>query len=263
VAVNPATAVRGTGVNLSFHVTNPHPSAALTSVTLTLPTDHPIAEVYPLSVPDWAPRLTSRPLNPPVPGLHGSPLSEATASVTWTAMPGRAIAPGQATDLPVAMGPLPDTGHLQFTVAGSYADGTTAALTVGAGPVTLTLTPAGPQAGAQPGPAAGHPGHGGADAQAAPPAPRQPAQEPVAQQAPAEPADAGWGLLGWLAAALAAAFGIGATMRARRQPAPAPASAERPAATHGEARNSVSDEQPDDAATGRVRVTAWSYRDGP
>jgi hypothetical protein len=240
VTVDPPSAAQGSGANLAFRVTNDNPTSALVKVVLTLPQDQPIAEVYPLSVDDWAPQLTNRPLNPPMPGLHGTLLTEATASVTWTVVPGREVAPGGTTELPVAVGPLPTTSTVSFTVQATYADGTTGPasgdlLRQGKGElVTLALTPAG----AVP-PAHGH--------QQAPPA-------PVVDQPPAAPRSNTWGLIGWLAAALCAAFGVAASLRARRS---RPVSGPVP---HAEARNSTSDnaDRPE-----RAKVTAWSYRDGP
>ncbi len=250
VTISPNTAEQGTGINVDIAVTNDSPSTAITKVGLTLPADHPIAEVYPLSAEDWAPALTNRKLDPPMKGLHGSLLDQATATVTWTAMPGKALQPGRTAHLRVAMGPLPETDRLDLTVQPTYADGSTGpakpgiasagATAFGATRVALKLTPAGAAA-----------------------------DVPLSAE-PAGPADVDgggslWSAAGWIAAALFAAFGIVATLRARREwhgDAPAPA-----AKPHGEARAAEASEQGsggarEPAVTG-PRVTSWSYRDGP
>jgi uncharacterized protein YcnI len=258
--VSPATAEQGSGVNLTFTVTNDSPSTAITKVTLTLPTDNPIAEVYPLSVPDWAPQLTDRKLDPPVAGIHGSLLSEATATVTWTAMPGKAIQPGGSADLMVAMGPLPQADRVAFTVRPTYADGS-------AGPgetrVAMMLTPAPAGAGAHGGGAARGTPHGGAAT----------GQVPHSGAAVVDTADDGpgfWSVAGWIVAALFAGLGAVATLRTRRQRRET-APADEPGCGGGNGaddRDGAGDDDRDGdgtrepAVTG-PRVTSWSYRDGP
>ena len=151
--VSPATAEQGSGENLTFHVTNSG-TAPLGTITLRLPDDTPVAEVYPLSVDDWAPRIQMRTLATPLTTIHGgTPATETASSITWLAMPGHNLPVGAATDLSVAVGPLPTLSSMQFTITSTYAGGK-------AGPsmpaaLTLTPAPAGQPA------AAGH-AHGGA-----------------------------------------------------------------------------------------------------
>jgi hypothetical protein len=140
VAVNPDRAVQGDAVNLTFQVTNDSTTASVNRVEVRLPADAPIAEVYPLSVDDWAPQITMRDLTTPVASLHGLPLTSATAAVTWTAMPGRALGPGASTKLALSLGPLPEVARLAFEVVLTRSDGTTATLTP-----ALTLQVAAPQ----------------------------------------------------------------------------------------------------------------------
>lgn len=59
VTVNPPSAPQGEGADLAFHITNTGPQP-ITALRLTWPADMPVAEVYPLSVPDWAPGSASR-----------------------------------------------------------------------------------------------------------------------------------------------------------------------------------------------------------
>ena len=237
VTVTPNTAVQGTGVNGDFAVTNESPSASITKVTLTLPTDRVIAEVYPLSTENWAPTLTSRKLNPPVEGIHGTLVSQTTATVTWTPVAGKELKPGETAHLRVAMGPLPADDHVVFTVTPTYSDGGTGPAVTGNGAAAFGGTRVAMKLTAVPGAVDQH------------------AQEQLPAADAAPPASDGpgfWSVAGWIAAAIFAAFGVVATLRARRewkQDAPAPASKD-------------SDEKREPVGAG-ARVTSWSYRDGP
>jgi hypothetical protein len=139
--VSPTTAVQGSGENLTFHVTNTG-AAPIQTVTLRIPDDTPVAEVYPLSVNDWAPRIQMKPLATPLATIHGgTPATETAGSITWLAMPGHRLAPGKSADLSVAIGPLPTLSSMQFTISSTYADGSAGPAMP---PVALTLTPGAP-----------------------------------------------------------------------------------------------------------------------
>jgi hypothetical protein len=257
--VSPSTAVRGVGVNVTFTVTNDSPVAAITKVRLVMPPASPVAEVYPLSVPDWAPALKNRTLNPPLPGVHGgAPIDETTGEITWVPVPGRSIPPGGKAELTVAMSPMPDSDQMRFTLEATYAGGVAGpALS----PVTIALT--------------------------GPPA-------PLGQVAPAVDPDAlvgspqGTGvgvpsMLGWIVAVLC--LGAAAVLWARSRRAAAadadgttaePATAAAPSGGSGEADGpkaavaeadgpkaaGTDDTGAEDTGT-RPRVSAWSYRDRP
>jgi hypothetical protein len=137
VTVSPASVPQGSGANLSFHVTN-EGSAPITEVTLKIPVDTPIAEVYPLSVNDWAPRITYRKLTVPLKAIHGAtPVTEAADTIIWLAVNGTRIEPGKSADLTVALGPMPALSSVRFTVDTKYADGK-AGPTM---PATVSTTP--------------------------------------------------------------------------------------------------------------------------
>jgi uncharacterized protein DUF1775 len=191
VTVTPPSAAQGSGENLTFHVTNTG-TLPLGTVTLRLPDDTPVAEVYPLSNDDWAPKIEMRPLSTPLATIHGgSPVTETAGAITWLAMPGSALAPGRSADLAVAIGPLPALSSMRFTLETAYADGKPGPVM----PASLTLTPevAGQAADA-------HAGHGTA-------APATGAgSEDAAFRAIAGRADRGpsfWSIAGWVVAALA------------------------------------------------------------
>lgn len=209
VTVSPPSAVQGSGENLVFHVTNTG-AQPMTTVTLKLPADTPVAEVYPLSVDKWAPKIAMRTLSSPLPTIHGDTTTTQTAgAITWIAMPGQALAPGGTADLGVAIGPLPDLSSMQFAVSATYAGGKAGPAMP---PATLTLTPAAPGAEAET-----HAGHGGAVA--APTADPDEAENAafaavVAQSQRGTPV---WSIAGWVVAGLALLAGLGMVLRGRHR----------------------------------------------
>ncbi|MEV1328804.1 DUF1775 domain-containing protein [Micromonospora costi] len=173
VTTTPGQARQGDAVRLEFVVPEERPGTRTRQIEIQLPADAPIAEVYPMSVPGWAPRITSRTLDEPVAGMHSSGVSTVTTAVTWIRV--GEDTPGPAR-LPLSMGPLPRTERLAFPVVQTYADGTVVrwAGAAGAHPApVLTLLPGDPAAAGGPAAAgdpaaaggpAGHAGHGGAPA---------------------------------------------------------------------------------------------------
>ena len=203
VAVSPTSAPQGSGANLTFRVTNTGTSP-ITRVKLVLPPDTPVAEVYPLSVDDWAPQITQQKLTHPLTTIHGgTPVTETAKDITWIAMPGKAIVPGRHADLTVALGPLPTVSRMSFEMRTTYAGG---AAGPAMPPAVLALTPA----------ATGQaPAHGGHAATAVA------GSDDAASAAAVAPADRGpswWSIAGWIAAALLAAGMVVAYLRSRRDP---------------------------------------------
>jgi hypothetical protein len=242
VTVDPPSAVQGSGQNLTFRVTNTEQSP-ITRVKLMLPADTPIAEVYPLSVDDWAPQITNRKLQTPLATIHGgTPATETASAITWIAMPGKALAPGKSADLSVAVGPLPTLSQMQFTIQATLAN---SAAPVAMPPVNLTLTPA--TAADQAAAAADHAGHEGAGAVAV---------DPTLVE-PAVPASDNTSMIGWIVAALAAAAAVFALIRGRRRTATATAAPVAEEAGDEEAKEPVG------AGAGKVRASSWRYQDGP
>jgi uncharacterized protein YcnI len=121
VALDPSTAPQGGFVGLTFRVTNESRTAAMTQVEVYLPDDTPIAEVYPYSVPDWTPKLTTGQVQPPT---GGDRTFEVVSAITWTAASGKAVKPGGVAELSVSLSPLPTKDRLAFTVVQTYSDGT-------------------------------------------------------------------------------------------------------------------------------------------
>ncbi|WP_033339340.1 DUF1775 domain-containing protein [Catenuloplanes japonicus] len=123
VTVDPDVSVQGGAPRLTFTVTNGSPGATLTEVVLTMPDSMPIAETYPLSVDDWAPRINWKTLDQPLQGVHSSKVTEAVTDITWYAMPGKGVKPGGKADLLVTLGPLPVAEQVVFTITEKYDDG--------------------------------------------------------------------------------------------------------------------------------------------
>lgn len=123
ISVSPGEAVQGGATTLTFRIPNERPKAYTTKVEVALPDANPIAEVYPLSVPDWAPQLTTRELPQAISQVHGTLTSEVTSAITWIAVGQGAFKPGQPQELRVDMGPLPNISQLAFTVTQTYSDG--------------------------------------------------------------------------------------------------------------------------------------------
>ncbi|MEV4816437.1 YcnI family protein [Micromonospora tulbaghiae] len=121
VTTSPAQVRQGDAIELAVLVPADRPGTRTNRIELTMPADAPIGEVYPLSVPDWAPTITTRTLDQPVPGMHAAELNQVTHAVSWLRMPGTGTGPAR---LPLGMGPMPATDRLTFTVVQTYADGT-------------------------------------------------------------------------------------------------------------------------------------------
>ncbi|MEV7330307.1 DUF1775 domain-containing protein [Micromonospora sp. NPDC093244] len=162
VTTTPTEARQGDAVRLEFSVPEERAGTTTRQIEVRLPADAPVAEVYPMSVDGWAPRISSRTLDKPVTGIHSSGVSTVTTAVTWVRV--GQVAPGPAR-LALSMGPLPQAEKLTFEVVQTYADGTVVRWADAAGPhrapVLALLPAAGPV-----GPA--HGGHGGPAAGAAP-----------------------------------------------------------------------------------------------
>lgn len=122
VTVTPDRVVRGEAAKLTFRVTEDREGAHTTKVELLFPESDPIAEVWPLTVPDWAPAISMRPLDRPLDGLHHGRVTEVTSRITWVRA--TSAKPTAAAELLVSIGPIPETDRLVFTVIQTYSDGT-------------------------------------------------------------------------------------------------------------------------------------------
>ncbi|WP_130334171.1 DUF1775 domain-containing protein [Micromonospora kangleipakensis] len=239
ITTAPAQVHQGDAVEVTFAVPEERSGTRTERIEIRMPGDAPVGEVYPMSVPGWAPRITTRTLDQPVAGIHAPGVDTVTDSVTWIRVPGAAAGPAR---LALGMGPMPATDRLAFQVVQTYADGTVVRWADSAGGArpapTLALLPAAPGAAT-----GGHPGHGGTTAEGpADPAARAdaagaagPAPAADGQDAPSADLLLGGGLLAGLAGG--AAIGWLFSRRRRGEMALAPEQAD--AAGH---------EDPDDGA---------------
>jgi hypothetical protein len=245
VTISPPSAPQGSGQNLHLAVKNTSTSP-ITKVKLVIPAETPVAEVFPLSVDDWAPQIEMTKLDTPLTSIHGGdPVTQTAASITWIAVNGP-LAPGRSADLAVALGPLPTTSSMTFTVVPTYSSGKVGPAMP---PATLRLTTA------QPAAAPGHGGHAGTAGTAA---------DDAAFAAVVAQADDGpgvWSIAGWVVAGLALAGAAWLALRARRagieeEPADGADRADGDDPADG-------DEKAEEPVAAGARITTWSYRDGP
>jgi hypothetical protein len=212
VTVSPQAAVQGGGADFDFKVTNTG-DKPIGTVTLTLPADSPVAEAYPLSTDNWAPKITTRKLTEALPSIHtGIPVTEATSAITWIAMPGSGLAPGTSTDLRISLGPMPTLSNYRFSLTTAYSDGSPGpAMT----PPTVTLTRA--TAEQQAAIAAEHAGHEAAgDTGTTADDPDENAQfAQVVGDATRGPSI--WSIVGWIVAGAALLGGAGLMFRSRHR----------------------------------------------
>lgn len=123
VTISPSTAEQGGAAAITLQVRNDRPGAFTKQVEVQFPQATPIAEVYPMSVPYWAPIATSRKLDAPVQGIHNDGLTIVTAAVTWIRADDAPKAPA-VENLGLQLGPLPKIDELVLTVVQTYSDGT-------------------------------------------------------------------------------------------------------------------------------------------
>ncbi|MGC4888593.1 DUF1775 domain-containing protein [Micromonospora sp. DT227] len=207
VTTSPGEVRQGDAIELSVVVPADRPGTRTSKIELTMPADAPIGEVYPLSVPDWAPSITTRTLDQPVAGIHAAELNQVTHAVTWLRVPG---GDAGAARLPLGMGPMPATDRLTFTVVQTYADGTVVrwadpaggahpAPTVALLPPLSGAAPHGGDAGAAGGAGAVGGAHGGHGAPGDPAPADVTAAAPAADDGPSADLLLGGGLLAGLA----------------------------------------------------------------
>ena len=123
VNISPPTAEQGGAAEITLQVRNDRPGVFTKQVEVQFPQATPIAEVYPMSVPNWAPIATSRKLDAPVQGIHNDGLTIVTAAVTWIRADDAPKAP-VVESLGLQLGPLPKLDELVLTVVQTYSDGT-------------------------------------------------------------------------------------------------------------------------------------------
>lgn len=107
---------------LTFRVPNESATAGTVKLTVELPTDHPFLSVSTKPVPGWTATTKKSKLPEPV-DSHGTTLTEAISSVTWTADKGNQIKPGEYQEFSISVGPLPEPGTVLLPAVQTYSDG--------------------------------------------------------------------------------------------------------------------------------------------
>ncbi|MEV0248817.1 YcnI family protein [Nocardia sp. NPDC050712] len=99
-------------------------TAGTVGFEVTLPTDHPLAVVRNATTPGWDVALRRTTAPTPIDNGHGGKVTEFVSSVTFTARPGTAIAPGEFAEFRLLLGPLPNVRELVLPAIQTYSDGT-------------------------------------------------------------------------------------------------------------------------------------------
>jgi uncharacterized protein YcnI len=124
VTVTPETAEAGSYATLTFKVPNESAEASTTALKVDLPRDTPFTSVSVEPVPGWTAKVVQAPLPEPV-EVHGATVTEAPASIEWTADDADAgIAPGEFLRFTVSAGAVPEgVDALTLPATQTYSDG--------------------------------------------------------------------------------------------------------------------------------------------
>jgi uncharacterized protein YcnI len=121
VTVSPNQADAGGYTYVTFRVPTESDTASTTKLVVHLPADTPFLSASYQPVAGWAGAVADAKLPKPV-TVSGNTVSEAPSTITFTAT-GAGIAPGQFQQFTVALGPVPDTGHVVLPATQTYSDG--------------------------------------------------------------------------------------------------------------------------------------------
>ncbi|WP_460958117.1 YcnI family copper-binding membrane protein [Parasphingorhabdus pacifica] len=123
VSANPEEAPKGGHAKIAFRVPNERPDANTVEVTVKLPLDQPLSSVRTAQMPGWDSTVNKVELEEPV-DVAGAQVTEAVASITWTAEPGAGIAPDRFAEFEASLGTLPtDTDQLVLPTEQTYDNG--------------------------------------------------------------------------------------------------------------------------------------------
>ncbi|WP_199440637.1 YcnI family copper-binding membrane protein [Umezawaea beigongshangensis] len=122
-ASTPKDAVKGGYSKITLRVPNERPNAGTVKLEITLPAEHPLASVSTKPVPGWKGEVVKAALDTPITS-HGTEITEAARTITWTADPGTRIEPGQFNEFDISVGPLPEnTDSLLLVATQTYDNG--------------------------------------------------------------------------------------------------------------------------------------------
>jgi uncharacterized protein YcnI len=123
VTVHPDVTTAGQGAQLTFRVPDESDTANTIKLVVTLPQDRPFTDVSTQPMAGWTSTVTDAQLPKPV-DVGGATITKAPHTVTWTALSGTKIAPGEYQNFSLATDALPAAGAMVLPVAQSYSDGT-------------------------------------------------------------------------------------------------------------------------------------------
>jgi len=85
IVADPAEAPAGSSVRTAFRVTHGCKGSPTVAVTIRMPDG--VLSAKPMAKPGWTIEIKTRPLDPPVAGLHGIMIRNAVTGITWRGGP--------------------------------------------------------------------------------------------------------------------------------------------------------------------------------
>lgn len=123
VTVSPNKTGEGAYAHATFSVPNESDTAKTDRLTVSLPEDTPFTSVSVQPVEGWTAKVTQSQLDNPV-EVHGTTITEAATSITWTADQAHQIGPDEFQTFTVSLGTLPAEGtEVVLPAAQHYTDG--------------------------------------------------------------------------------------------------------------------------------------------
>jgi periplasmic copper chaperone A len=121
VTVNPREATQGGYAKLAFRVPNERDNASTVKVEVNIPNETAIASVSTRPTPGWTATVARAKLATPL-KVHGEDVTEAVSKITWTAVAGSEVKPGQFQEFEVSAGPLPEVDRIVFKALQTYSN---------------------------------------------------------------------------------------------------------------------------------------------
>lgn len=123
VTVSPDKTIEGAYAHATFSVPNESDTAKTDRLTVSLPEDTPFTSVSVQPVEGWTAKVQQGKLDQPV-DVHGTTVTEAATSITWTADKTHQIGQDEFQTFTVSLGTLPSAGtDVVLPAAQHYTDG--------------------------------------------------------------------------------------------------------------------------------------------
>ncbi|GLZ41290.1 YcnI family protein [Actinokineospora sp. NBRC 105648] len=117
------TAAQGGYTKITFRVPNEDASAGTVKLEVKFPAEYPLASLRTKPLAGWTAAIVKAKLDKPITS-HGTEITEAVSTVTWTAAPGTRIGPGEFAEFEVSGGALPtNTEQLVLPTTQTYDSG--------------------------------------------------------------------------------------------------------------------------------------------